>query len=117
MPSIWTVPSLPLPPRAVNIVIRGSAPEFTICRLMPGTAMRRLPTPREAGSAATTSELSTASRRVLRTSTTGVSPVTVMVSCRLLTRISALMVMVPVPVISTPSRTTDGESGSVNVTL
>ena len=31
----------------------------------------------------------------LRMSTTGVSPVTVMVSCRLLTRRSALMVMVP----------------------
>jgi hypothetical protein len=42
-------------------------------------------------------------------STTGVSPVTVMVSCRLLTRKSALMVMVPVPVIFLAHD--DGESG------
>jgi hypothetical protein len=49
------------------------------------------------------------------TSTTGVSPVTVMVSARAPTRISALMLVTPPPVSSTPSRTTLVKPGSVNV--
>jgi hypothetical protein len=48
-------------------------------------------------------------------STTGVSPVTVMVSARAPTRISALMLVTPLPVSSTPSCTTVVKPGRVNV--
>jgi hypothetical protein len=59
-----------------------------------------------AGIVRITSLLSTVSRRVLCTSTTGVSPVTVMVSARPPTRNSMSIVMAPEPVSASPSRTT-----------
>ena len=62
-----------------------------------------------------TSWLSTVSRFVLCTSTTGVSPVTVIVSCSAPTRISIGMVSTAVPIISMPSRLIVLKPGSVNV--
>ena len=79
---------------------------------MPGTVARMLPYPREAGIAAMTSLSITFCVRVLVcTSTTGVSPVTVMVSCTPPTRMSALIVMTAVPLTSTPSRSTVVKAG------
>ena len=53
----------------------------------------------------------------LWTSTTGVSPVTVIVSSSAPTRSSALTVATKVPVSSMPSRLTVENPGSVNVTV
>ncbi len=58
---------------------------------------------------------STACRFVLCTSTTGVSPVTVIVSCTPPTRMSALMVVTATPLTSMPSRLTVVKPGKVNV--
>ena len=55
--------------------------------------------------------------RAVWMSTTGDSPVTVIDSARLPTRISAPMVMTPAPDSSTPSRTTVAKPGSVKLTL
>ena len=60
---------------------------------------------------------STVSRRTVWTSTTGVSPVTVIVSCRAPTRISIGIVSVAVPPSSMPSRLTVVKPGSVNVSV
>jgi hypothetical protein len=54
---------------------------------------------------------------VLCTSTTGVSPVTVMVSSTPPTRISTPMLMTPAPETSTASRFIVVNPGSVNVTV
>src|SRR5262245_61116794 len=59
--------------------------------------------------------LSTVSRFVLCTSTTGVSPVTVIVSCSAPTRISIGIVSTAVPAISMPSRLTVLKPVSANV--
>ena len=59
---------------------------------------------------------SVTSRLVLWMSTTGVSPVTVMVSSTPPTRKSASTVMTPVPPTARPSRFTVLKPGSVNVT-
>ena len=56
-------------------------------------------------------------RVLVCTSTTGVSPVTVIVSCTPPTRRSALIVMTLAPLTSTPSRTTVTKPGSVKVTV
>jgi hypothetical protein len=61
--------------------------------------------------------LSTVSRFVLVcTSTTGVAPLTLIVSATPLTRISAFTVVTPPPEISSPSRWTVAKPGSENVT-
>ena len=61
--------------------------------------------------------LITVSRRTLWTSTTGVSPVTVIVSSIAPTRISAGIVRTAVPASSMPSRLTMLKPGSENVRL
>src|SRR5688572_17816066 len=61
--------------------------------------------------------LSAISRDVLWTSTMGVSPVTLTVSCTPPTRMSASTAMTVVPLTITPSRFTVANPGSVNVTL
>src|SRR5688500_5776859 len=93
----------------------------------PPTSCRRkstlgISTPRavlspELGSASRTSRSSTRCCRVLCTSTTGDSPVTVMVSSIPPTRRSALMRAVKLPDSSTPSRCTTAKPGNVNVTV
>jgi len=64
----------------------------------------------------TSSPLRTSWRAAFWTSTTGVSPVTVTVSCSAPTFISAFTVNVPEPVSSSPSRLTELKPGSANVT-
>ncbi len=56
------------------------------------------------------------SRLVLATSTIGVSPVTVIVSCTPPTRISPFTVVTAVPLMMRPSLFTVAKPGSVNVT-
>jgi hypothetical protein len=51
------------------------------------------------------------------TSTTGVSPVTVTVSETAPTRMSALIVVTPAPVMSTPARLMVAKPARVNVTV
>ena len=109
MPSTWTVPSWPRPPRdvkkkfvAVPVI---DCVEFTsrVNDWTPGTSARMLPYVRVAGTAASTALESTTSRFVLVwVSTTGVSPVTVTVSVMAPTRMSALIVVTPAPVRSMP---------------
>ena len=67
--------------------------------------------------ALTTSLLSVISRFAFCTSTTGLSPVTVIVSASEPTLSSALMVAVNVPVNSTPSRLNVLNPAKVNVTV
>ncbi len=57
------------------------------------------------------------SRLVLWTSTSGVSPVTVIVSCTPPTRSSASAVTTPVPLTIRPSRFTVAKPGRVKVTV
>jgi hypothetical protein len=70
---------------------------------------------RELGMAASTSLLTVVCTRALWTSTTGVSPVTVIVSSRAPTLRSPLMVATNSPVSSMPSRLTVLNPGNVNV--
>ena len=84
--------------------------------LTPGVAFSNEPAARVAGNAAIWSLLSTVWRSVFWTSTTGVSPVTVIVSSRAPTFKSALMVAAKEPVNSTPSRLTVVNPGNVNST-
>src|SRR5215475_13091727 len=124
MPSTWTVPSLPRPPRdvkkkfvAVPVI---DWVEFTsrVNDWTPGTIARTLPYVRVAGTSASTEPGSTTSRLVLVwTSTTGVTPVTVTVSATEPTRMSALIVVTPAPVSSIASRLMVANPDSVNVTL
>ena len=80
---------------------------------MPEEVARRLPYPREAGSAARTWALSTCCTRVLFcTSTTGVSPETVIDSATPPTRMSAFSVTVTPVVTWTASRSTLAKPGS-----
>ena len=115
MPSICTVPSLLRPPREVKKIMSGAMPLLAVpLAWMPETVASRLPYPRDAGSAATTASSRTRCTRVLFcTSTTGVSPVTVIVSCSPPTRMSVLSVTVTPVVISTASRFTVLKPGSV----
>jgi hypothetical protein len=69
------------------------------------------------GRALITSCVNTCWRVALCTSTTGVSPLTVMVSSSAPTRISAFTDATNVPVSSMPSRLMVANPGSVNVTL
>ena len=94
MPLIAMRPSLIGPPRAAKKVIVGDAASAPSLTFRPGTAFSRVPTERFPGMAATTSALSTVSRCALWTSTTGVSPVTVIVSSSAPTRMSIGIVSV-----------------------
>ena len=115
MPLIVMRPSLIGPPRAAKKVIVGDAASAPSLTTRPGTAFSRVPTERFPGMASITSALSTVSRRVVWTSTTGVSPVTVIVSATAPTRISAGIVSVAVPLSSMPSRLTMLKPDSLNV--
>jgi hypothetical protein len=103
--------------RALNDVIAGDIDRPESLTLMPGVALRSAPAARVAGMVCTTSLLSTTSRRALCTSTTGVSPVTVIVSSRPPTRISIGMVSVCEPDSSTSARRTVTKPGSVAVSV
>src|SRR4051812_1295001 len=102
--------------RALNEVIVGdSAPPVDSATLIPGVMLRMAPAARVTGSASMTSDLMMVSFRAFCTSTTGVSPVTVIVSSRPPTFISAAIVSVWVPESSTLSRLTVLKPGNVNV--
>ena len=100
-------------------IIPGLTPPFCVpLAWMPETVVSRFPYRREAGSAARTSSLSTRCTRVLFcTSTTGVSPVTVIDSCTLPRRRSALSVIVTPVETWTPSRSTVVKPGKEKATL
>jgi hypothetical protein len=86
-------------------------------RRTPGISTPTVKGVRELGIAETISWVIDTCRVVLARSTVGVSPLTVMVSCRLPTRISAPIVTVAVPINSTASRTTVANPVRVNVTV
>jgi hypothetical protein len=69
------------------------------------------------GSALIVAESMTVSRRVVCVSTSGDSPETVIVSCSVPTRISALIGMTPVPETVTSSRCTTVKPVSENFTV
>ena len=117
MPLIAMRPSLIGPPRAAKKVIVGDAASAPSLTFRPGTAFSRVPTERLPGMAATMSALSTVSRCVVWTSTTGDSPVTVMVSSSEPTFMSAGMVSVAVPLSSIPSRLTRLKPVSLKVSV
>ena len=98
-------------------VIVGDIARPLLSTVTPGVAFSSAPTARVPGSASMRRLLRTISRLALWTSTTGVSPVTVIVSATPPTFISALMVAVKVPVSSMPSRLTVVNPGSVKVTV
>src|SRR5580765_5513650 len=108
-------PSFVLPPLAVKNVIVGALATPLPSTVTPGMAFRMLPYAWVPGRLAITSPVSTTSRLALWTSTTGVSPVTVIVSAIAPTFRSALMVAVNEPVSSTPSRLTVVNPPNVNV--
>src|SRR2546423_7217151 len=98
-----------------NVIVGDSAgPLVSTCS--PATALSSAPAERVTGSVRMTSLFSTVSRFALWTSTTGVSPVTVIVSASAPTFRSALTVATNDPVSSIPSRLTVLKPGSVNVT-
>ena len=110
-------PSLPAPPLAEKNVIVGDSACPVPPTVRPGVAFNREPAARDAGRASTVAVSSTTSRRTLWTSTTGVSPVTVIVSSRPPTRISSGTVSVCVPDSTMPSRRTGLKPGSDAVTV
>ena len=81
----------------------------------PGVALSSAPAARDAGIVWIKLLSMTTSRRALCTSTTGDSPVTVIVSSMPPTLRSAVMVRTCEPVSSMPSRLTVMKPGSVNV--
>ena len=85
--------------------------------MTPGMSSSRPFQLRAAGTLATSSPLSTACRVAFCTSTTGVSPATVIVSSRPPTLMSLLTVTVPDPLSSMPVRTTVLNPGSVKVSV
>jgi hypothetical protein len=117
MPLMAIRPSLIGPPRAAKNVIVGDAASAPSLTFSPGTAFNRVPTERFPGIAATMSALSTVSFCALWTSTTGVSPVTVIVSSSAPTRMSIGIVSVVVPLSSMPSRLTRLKPVSLNVSV
>ena len=113
-------PSFARPPLAVKNVMNGVvwAPRLAVlstCR--PGIAVSSAPYERVAGSVLMTSLLSTAWRRALCVSTTGVSPLTVIVSSTAPTFRSALIVMTPDPLTLIASRLTVLKPVSENVSV
>jgi hypothetical protein len=97
MPFTVMRPSLVGPPRALKKVMVGVAATPLPSTVMPGVAFSSEPTVRVAGIAAITSWLTTTSRRVFCTSTTGASPVTVIVSWSAPTLSSIGIVIVTLP--------------------
>ena len=83
---------------------------------MPGMRLAAFRWVRPVGSASITSAPITRCRDTLRTSTTGVSPLTVIVSLMPPTRSSALIVAANAPVNSMPSRFKGVNPPSENVT-
>ena len=117
-PSIIIRPSLARPPFAVNIAMNGVVTALPFpCTCSPGTAASSAPYVRVAGRVLMMSLLSTFWRRALWVSTTGVSPVTVIVSATVPTRIWKLIGMTPEPVTSTPSRFTVLNPASATVSV
>ena len=100
---------------ALKNVIVGDSAGPLVSTFRPGVALSSAPAARAAGSAWMTSVLMTTSRFALCTSTTGVSPVTVIVSATPPTFISTGIVMTCVPESSMSSRLTVVKPGSVNV--
>ena len=101
-------------PVAPPTSVTGPNPFLTF---IPGISTPRANALRDVGRASIRSLLMTALRVELCTSTVGVSPVTVTVSCSVPTRISAFTVVVAVPASSTPSRLTTEKLCSVKVTV
>ncbi len=101
--------------RALKEVMVGESAAPASPTMMPGVALSSAPAARVAGSLSMTSLLITICRVAFWTSTTGVSPVTVIVSSSPPTRISIGMVSVCEPVNSILSRTTVLKPGSANV--
>ena len=85
--------------------------------MMPGCSAARLMPRRPVGTASTTSLVTTFCTLALRTSTSAVWPVTVMVSASSPTRMSALTVATNEPLSSMPSRLVVLNPGSVNVAV
>ena len=106
MPFTLKRPSLFGPPRAKKKTSPGDGLSAAPKVSRPGTIVMSDPVERVPGSVEITSPSITASRRVDWTSTTGLSPVTTMVSVRLPTRISIGIVSVAEPASSMPSRLT-----------
>ncbi|MNC86739.1 hypothetical protein D3C83_24130 [compost metagenome] len=111
-------PSSGSPPWAVNSVIVGVVCALTAPAIVsPGMELSSAPYDRVAGSDSRTVLFRTVSRRVLCTSTTGVSPETVIVSCRLPIRMSTGIVSVAEPASSIPSRLTVEKPSSEQATV
>ncbi len=110
-------PSLLAPPLAEKNVIVGDSAMPLPSTVRPGVALSSAPAARDAGIDSTSSRSMTTSWRAFCTSTTGDSPVTVIVSATPPTRISAGIVTVFVPVSSIFSRLTALKPDSVNVTV
>ena len=108
-PTSWEVSELAL---VLSVPVPLVAP-----RIMPGCSAARLMPRRPVGMLSMTSLVTTFCTEALCTSTSGVSPVTVIVSASVPTFISALMVAVDEPVTSMPSRLTVLNPVSVNVTV
>jgi hypothetical protein len=115
MPFTAMRPSLLAPPLAEKNVIVGDSAMPLPSTVRPGVALSSAPAARDAGMAWMVSVLMTTSRLALWTSTTGVSPVTVIVSAMPPTRISAGMDNVWVPDSSMPPRLTVMKPASENV--
>jgi hypothetical protein len=110
-------PSLVRPPCALKNVIVGVAARPLLSTVRPGIALSTAPYARVVGRVSRTPALITVSRRVFWTSTTGDSPLTVTVSSRAPTFISADTLAVADPASSIPSRLTVLKPVSVNVTV
>src|SRR5215831_3990016 len=102
--------------RALKNVIVGDSAGPLVSTSRPGVALRIAPAARVAGSVWMTDWFITISRLALWTSTTGVSPVTVIVSASAPTFMSALIVATNEQVSSMSSRLTVLNPVSVNTT-
>src|SRR5262245_40850918 len=100
-----------------NVIIPGVSCIALEVPVTPGISSSRPFQLRAAGTLATSSPLNTACRVAFCTSTTGVSPATVIVSSSPPTDISVLTVTVPDPLSSMPVRATVLNPGSVNVSV
>ena len=101
---------------ALKNVIVGDNAGPLVSTVSPGVALSSAPTARATGNAWMVSLFMTTSRLAFCTSTSGVSPVTVIVSAMPPTRISIGIVTVCVPESSMFARLTVVKPGSVNVT-
>ncbi len=115
-PSSCTVPSLAGPPWTVKNGTNVDADELAGAPCIEGTAARMPPYARAIGRLLIVLLSMTASRLTLCVCTTGVAPETLIVSDTLPTFMSALIVSTPAPASSTPSRFTEENPASENVT-